>query len=142
MERSPSATSGASHARLVGALRRHPAAIAVAVILLAGGIPSAVWELWPDGGARAPHPVARDGRYATQGPTQKRVRQTHLAQQSDEFVDGALETCGALGVRRLATRYGVATDPRIVARRFAGFYDAGYREAAFRGCLEGLYRPG
>lgn len=125
----------------LAAIRALPTPLLIAAIVLAGAVPSAVWAIWPE----HVQPVRRappDPRYATQGASAARVRQAHIAQQADELADGAVETCGGVGLARLARKYRVTADPEMVARRYAASYEPAYRERVFRSCLSGIHHPG
>jgi hypothetical protein len=121
----------------VRALRDSPAVLLVLVLVCLGAVPSVVWLVHSELGTR-PQARARDFRYASQLGTRTATRRAQLQQRGDEDVDAALETCGGLGVRRLAARYGVEPRPEIVARRFSLSLAAGYRSQAYEGCLKGL----
>jgi len=122
------------------AIRRHPVLAAILALIALGGVPSLSWQLNPSVSAAA-RPTA-DGRYATQLADRHLTRSRHLRNRSNEDVDSALETCAGLGPRYFAERYGVAAEPRIVARLYAQRYEPAFQDRVFESCLEGLTQGG
>jgi len=121
-------------------IRRHPVLAAVIVLIALGAVPSLTWELHPSvSEAARPEP---DARYATQMPDRHLTRSRHLRNRSNEDVDSALETCAGLGPRYFAERYGVAAEPRVVARLYAQRYEPAFQDRVFESCLEGLTQGG
>jgi hypothetical protein len=110
-------------------------------LLLAGGVAAAALLLavWgrPDFGATSGEGAA-DARYATQRAAPAAVRMAQVAQVNAEAEDLGLETCSAVGLEPLATRFSVPARPEAVARAFASQWDPAYRPGAYEGCLEGL----
>jgi hypothetical protein len=109
----------------------------IAALVCLGTVPSVAWLLHSAFQGR-PHEQGRDARYASQGGSRTATRQAQLRQRGDEDVDAAVETCGGLGVRQLAVRYGVEARREVVARRFSMAFEPGFRAHAFEGCLKGL----
>jgi len=123
-------------------LRAHLTPFALATIFLAGAIPSVVWAVWPEHRSRPAVHASPDPRYATQRGSLDGARQANIAQQADEFADGALETCGGVGLEQLAAKYGVEPVPSVVARRYAMDYEPAYRKRVYASCLAGMRHPG
>jgi hypothetical protein len=127
-------------APLQRAIRRHPLLAAVVALIALGAVPSLSWQLHPSVSAAA-RPKA-DARYATQMTDRHLTRRRHLRNRTNEDVDSALETCAGLGPRYFAERYGVAADPRVVARLYAQRYEPAFQDRVYGSCLEGLTQGG
>jgi hypothetical protein len=123
-------------------VRARVTVFAIAAIALAGATPSVLWAVWPDHATAPPARAKPDPRYATQRGTADGSRAAQVAQQADEFADGALETCGGIGLAQLAAKYGVAPRPKLVARRYALEYEPAYRQRVYSSCLVGFRHPG
>src|SRR5919204_6274824 len=83
---------------------RHRLASLLVVLLALGAVPSLVFALRPEGGS-IPRPRHVDHRYATQSGSLYGARRQNIAQQNQEVLDSALETCAGIGLGPLATRY-------------------------------------
>jgi len=81
-------------------------------------------------------------KYASQGSGLDRARHTQTRWVNEEDEDAALETCYALGLKRLARRFDVPATPERVARAFAAQWDPAFRQGAYQGCLASFHGQG
>jgi hypothetical protein len=66
------------------------------------------------------------------------VRHDDVRWANQEVYDSAYETCGALGVAGVASRFGVTPRAVPAARAFAGGYEQALRPGTYAGCLAAL----
>jgi hypothetical protein len=81
-------------------------------------------------------------KYASQSTAPDAARKAQARWTNSQDEDDALETCTALGLKRMALRFGVPAKPNIVARAFASQWDPAYRAGAYTGCLASFHGQG
>jgi hypothetical protein len=81
-------------------------------------------------------------KYASQSPAPDAARRAQTRWTNSQNEDDALETCTALGLNRLARRFGVPPKPAVVARAFARQWDPAFRSGAYTGCLASFHGQG
>jgi hypothetical protein len=81
-------------------------------------------------------------KYASQSSAPDAARRAQERWTNSQNEDDALETCTALGLKRLAARFGVPAKPNVVARAFARQWDPAFRSGAYTGCLASFHGQG